>query len=81
VIDINLELIGEGMQYSGTFEGPTLFVRGEKSNYVNDEDRGVIKSFFPNSTLITMDTGHWVQAEKPQEFVDIIKNFLNSTTT
>lgn len=81
VIDINLELIGEGMQYSGTFEGPTLFVRGEKSNYVNDEDRAVIKSLFPNSTLITMDTGHWVQAEKPQEFVDVVKNFLNNTTT
>jgi esterase len=79
VIDINLELIGEGMQYSGTFEGPTLFVRGGKSTYVKDEDRAVIKSLFPNSTLITMDTGHWVQAEKPKEFVDIVKNFLSNT--
>jgi esterase len=80
VIDINLELIGEGMQYSGTFEGPTLFVRGGKSAYVQDEDRDVIKTLFPNSTLITMDTGHWVQAEKPKEFVDIVKNFLSNTT-
>jgi len=76
VIDDSLEKISEGMQYEGTFNGPTLFVRGSKSNYVKDEDRQVIKSLFPDSTLVTMDTGHWVQAEKPREFVEIVKNFL-----
>jgi pimeloyl-ACP methyl ester carboxylesterase len=76
VIDNNLEKISEGMQYDGTYTGTTLFIRGSKSNYVKDEDRSTIKSLFPNSTLITMDTGHWVQAEKPQEFVEIVKNFL-----
>jgi pimeloyl-ACP methyl ester carboxylesterase len=44
---------------------------------VKDEDRNEIKRLFPNSTLVTMDTGHWVQAEKPQEFVEIVKNFLS----
>jgi esterase len=62
-------------------KGQHFLLEGGKSNYVNDEDRAVINSLFPNSTLITMDTGHWVQAEKPQEFVDVVKNFLNSTTT
>ena len=28
--------------------------------------------------LETMDTGHWVQAEKPQEFVDVVTRWLNS---
>lgn len=77
VIDSNLEKISEGMQYEGTYDGPTLFIRGSKSNYVKDEDRSVIKSLFPNSSLVTMDTGHWVQAEKPQEFVEVVKNFLS----
>jgi pimeloyl-ACP methyl ester carboxylesterase len=76
VIDNNLERISEGMQYEGSYDGPTLFIRGSKSNYVKDEDRSAIKSLFPNSTLVTMDTGHWVQAEKPLEFVEIVKNFL-----
>jgi len=76
VIDKNLELIGEGMQYPGTFNGSTLFVRGGRSNYVKDEDRQPIKDLFPNSRLVTLDTGHWVQAEKPQEFVEVVRDFL-----
>jgi pimeloyl-ACP methyl ester carboxylesterase len=77
-IDKSLEKISEGMQYNGTYNGPSLFVRGSKSKYVLDEDRATIKTLFPNSTLITMDTGHWVQAEKPVEFVEIVKNFLKA---
>jgi pimeloyl-ACP methyl ester carboxylesterase len=76
VIDKNLELISADMQFPGTYDGPSLFVRGGKSHYVKDEDRTRIKELFPNSSLVTMDTGHWVQAEKPQEFVEVVKNFL-----
>jgi pimeloyl-ACP methyl ester carboxylesterase len=77
-IDKNLEQISEGMQYEGNYGGPSLFVRGSKSKYVLDDDRATIKSLFTNSTLVTMDTGHWVQAEKPTEFVEIVRNFLKS---
>jgi pimeloyl-ACP methyl ester carboxylesterase len=77
-IDKNLEQISEGMQYEGNYGGPSLFVRGSKSKYVLDDDRATIKSLFTNSTLVTMETGHWVQAEKPVEFVEIVKNFLKA---
>lgn len=79
IIDKNLESISADIQFPGTYTGPSLFVRGAKSRYVKDEDRQRIKDLFPNSTLVTMDTGHWVQAEKPQEFVDIVMNYLSST--
>ncbi len=75
-IDKNLEKISADMQFPGVYKGPTLFVRGGKSPYVKEEDRERIKELFPNSILITMDTGHWVQAEKPQEFVEVVKIFL-----
>jgi esterase len=78
VIDASLEKISADMQFPGSFNGPTLFVRGGKSRYVKDEDRQRIKELFPNSSLVTMDTGHWVQAEKPQEFVEVVKNFLTN---
>lgn len=76
VIDKSLEQISEDIQFPGAYQGQTLFVRGANSHYVKDEDRQRIKNLFPNSTLVTMDTGHWVQAEKPQEFVEVVKNFL-----
>jgi len=79
VIDSNLELISADIQFPGKYNGQTLFIRGVRSNYVKDEDRSRIKELFPNSTLITMDTGHWVQAEKPQEFVEVVRNFLMNT--
>src|SRR6185503_8196535 len=37
VIDTNLELISADMQFPGSYDGPTLFVRGAKSHYVKDE--------------------------------------------
>ncbi len=80
VIEKSLEDIGQDLQFEGTFDGPVLFIRGGKSNYVKDEDRDRIKTLFPKATLVTMDTGHWVQAEKPAEFVAVVENFLKATT-
>jgi len=77
VIDRSIEVIGGGLIYEGTFNKKVLFIRGTKSDYILDEDRGSIKKIFPNAVLVNMDTGHWVQAEKPAEFVQVVLNFLN----
>lgn len=76
VIDKNLNKIGCDLEFAGNFEKPTLFIRGGKSKYVKDEDMTRIKEVFPQAELKTLDTGHWVQAEKPQEFVDTVTKWL-----
>ena len=76
VIDKNLNKIGFDLEFAGKFEKPTLFIRGGKSKYVKDEDMTRIKEVFPQAELKTLDTGHWVQAEKPQEFVDTVMKWL-----
>lgn len=78
VIDQSLEMISGGLVNDGIFEKKTLFIRGSKSDYILDEDREAIKKIFPNSTMVTMETGHWVQAEKPEEFVRVVLSFLNA---
>lgn len=78
VIDQSLEMISGGLVNEGIFEKKTLFIRGNKSDYILDNDREAIKKIFPNSTLVTMETGHWVQAEKPEEFVQVVLSFLNA---
>jgi esterase len=75
-IEENIEVIGEGMQYAGTFNGPTLFVKGAKSNYYRPGDEDAIRKIFPHVEFQTLDTGHWVQAEKPKEFADTVLKFL-----
>ena len=55
----------------------TLFLRGEKSQYVKDEDLGEIKKRFPNYILETIPgAGHWLHAEKPGEFYNSVIKFL-----
>lgn len=59
------------------FSGPTLFLRGDKSDYVSDDDFKSAQRFFPNSKLRTIaDAGHWVHAEKPEEFFQVVLQFL-----
>lgn len=59
------------------FTGPTLFVRGEKSNYIIPEEFPKFKQNFPNATLDTVpNAGHWVHAENPSKFLEIVSTFL-----
>jgi pimeloyl-ACP methyl ester carboxylesterase len=55
---------------------PTLFIRGELSNYILDEDIPELEDLFPDSDLISIrNAGHWVHAEAPEEFVEIVLGF------
>ena len=56
--------------------GPALLIRGTKSDYVSEADVLVAKEHFPNLVVKTMDAGHWLHAEKPQEFEEILEGFL-----
>lgn len=55
---------------------PTLFIRGELSNYIIDDDWQDIEQQFPDSDLVTIsNAGHWVHAEAPEIFIDTVLSF------
>ena len=55
---------------------PTLFIRGELSNYIPDEDIETIEEVFFDSEFTTISSaGHWVHAEAPNEFADALLSF------
>lgn len=62
----------------GTYVGPTLFIMGSKSSYYQPSDDSRLTACFPNHVLRFLDTGHWVQAEQPQAFVNTVLDFLRS---
>jgi len=71
------EEIGKALSADLIFEKPTLFVRGGVSNYIMDEDVPEIKNHFPNFALETMpDVGHWLHAENPTLFLDLVLDFI-----
>lgn len=56
---------------------PTLFIKGELSDYIQDKDRQAVLSQFPNASLfIISNTDHWVHAEKPETVIRAIERFL-----
>ena len=56
---------------------PTLFIQGELSNYVKEEDWEAIQDMFPQAKLVTIPkASHWVHAEQPKLFVEALLTFL-----
>jgi pimeloyl-ACP methyl ester carboxylesterase len=60
-----------------TLEHHSLFIYGEQSDYVSALDRQDIETRFPNSRFQALPTGHWVHAERPQQFKRCVEAFLN----
>lgn len=58
------------------FSNPSLFIRGTKSAYVLDTDKPLIRELFPNAEFADMDCGHWLHAEKPDQFYEIVMEFM-----
>ena len=76
-INNNIEAMGEGMVYPGTYNSPALFIKGAKSDYYAAGDEALIKAIFPRATFATLDTGHWVQAENPEDFGKLVLDYLS----
>ncbi len=54
----------------------TLFIRGELSNYILDDDIPEIENVFPDSEFETiLGAGHWVHAEAQEEFIHVVLGF------
>ena len=71
------EFVSNAIKY-GVYSGETLFIAGEKSNYILPQDEFQIKQQFPNASVVTIkNAGHWVQAENPTDFNEVVKDFLS----
>ena len=84
---LNVKVIRE--KFSSVFEnvrcdnspyaGSVLFIRGDKSFYINEKDIPEIKVIFPNSIFETIpDAAHWVHADNPTAFLEVVMEYLNN---
>ncbi len=73
----NYSHLRESISNARPFTGQTLFIRGEKSNYINPEDEPLMRKLFPQSEIQSIaGAGHWLHAEQPEEFLRLVLNFL-----
>lgn len=60
------------------FAGDTLFLHGERSDYVDQRGRQAAVRLFPNAIFHEVgNTGHWVYAEQPVKFIQYVEVFLD----
>jgi len=78
VITAEIENIGESLPENTSISVPTLFIHGEYSDYILPSDIQHIRQIFSDVELISIPRcGHWVQAEKPQEFLEALFGFID----
>jgi esterase len=77
-IDLNYDKLLRGLLPHRSFNKPTLFIRGGRSNYIEDDDAPLIRQIFPQAEIATLpEAGHWVHVDLPDEFFQTVLNFLN----
>ncbi|WP_348822643.1 alpha/beta fold hydrolase [Flavobacterium aestuarii] len=77
VFNEKIDEIGKALAADMVFDKPALFIRGGNSNYILDSDfEGIIKHF-PAFTIQTIpNAGHWLHAENPKMFYELVSVFL-----
>jgi len=79
VLKERMDEIGENIPSNAVYDGPTLFLRGDRSEYIQPNDFAEIKRHFPQAEIETIDkAGHWLHAENPKQFYNKSLAFLNS---
>lgn len=69
--------VGKALPSLTNFKGETLFLAGENSEYITQNEVQVINAHFPNSQIKTIKkAGHWLHVENPKQFYGFVTNFL-----
>jgi pimeloyl-ACP methyl ester carboxylesterase len=69
-----------GVRSGANYRGPTLFVAGAASDYIQPAHRPAIRTLFPEARFVTLkNAGHWLHADNPSGFVAVVEAFLTAT--
>jgi pimeloyl-ACP methyl ester carboxylesterase len=72
----NIE-VGKALPPFTTFDKETLFLVGGNSGYIKENETSMIKAHFPKASIKTIaNVGHWLHAEKPKVFYELVMSFL-----
>ena len=79
VLSTTISEIGKTLQPDTMYVKKTIFVKGARSGYIDPVDKIGIRKHFPNSEIDTVkDSGHWLHAENPHHFYEIVMKFLQN---
>ncbi len=74
----NIEEVGKALDEDCIFEGDTLFLDGENSNYIDTEDEYLMHKHFPSAKIETIsNAGHWLHVDNPSDFYNEVIKFIS----
>jgi pimeloyl-ACP methyl ester carboxylesterase len=75
-LENHIEEILAEVPLNNVVQTPTLFIKGELSNYILTEDKPQLERLFANVQLTEVkNSGHWPHAESPDFFFQEVLNF------
>jgi esterase len=78
-IELNYDNLAMAIAPRAKFTRPACFIRGGRSNYIQDDDISLIHEIFPRAKIKTIShAGHWLHADATEEFLEIVTEFLSS---
>jgi len=79
ILSQKMNEVGENISTIDSYAGPTLFLRGDRSEYIAKSDVSEMQRHFPLANLETIDkAGHWLHAENPKQFFEKSISFLQA---
>jgi pimeloyl-ACP methyl ester carboxylesterase len=78
-IDRNYDSLAGAIAAPRPFVKPACFIRGGRSNYIQEHDFPSILESFPHAEIHTIEqAGHWVHVDAPEPFLSLVTNFLGT---
>jgi esterase len=73
------ELLGFPQFRDQRYQGPALFVHGERSAYVEPAYDAVVRQLFPRAEIVAIaEAGHWLHVDQPARFLETVQAFFRS---
>ncbi len=72
-----LPLLMDFPAYDDQYRGPSLFIHGQRSDYVQAEQAPAIRRLFPQAEITGVPgAGHWLHVEQPERFAEALGDWL-----
>ncbi len=73
----NISKIGEKIESETKFNREVIFIKGEFSDYINESDKVMINTLFPNFKFYKIpNAGHWVHVDNPIDFLSVLLSLI-----
>lgn len=80
VIDKSIHNLVVEITADKPYTGRTLFIAGDKSDYIRPVDEEHIQTLFPGAEIHYLpDTSHWVHAQAPDLLFQTVMEFIHAT--